>query len=105
VSKRELLFKTLPSIARSMASLLNASINCPPIFDGTNFFLLKCRIQSFIQFVNFYFWDIIMDGPYYVLVGEKLKEILLQRQRVNTLKMTMRNLKKILQYYMFYNVL
>ena len=64
VSERELLFETLSSIARFMASLLNSSINCPPIFDGINFSLWKCRVKSFIQSIDFDFWDIIMYGPY-----------------------------------------
>ena len=51
-------------MARSMASLLNTFINCPSIFDGTNFPFWKCRMKSFIQSVDFYFWNIIIDGPY-----------------------------------------
>ena len=47
-----------------MASLLNASINCPPVFDGTNFSLWKCRMKSFIQSIDFEFWDIITDDPF-----------------------------------------
>ena len=45
-----------------MASLLNASITCPPIFDGTNFSLSKCKMKSFIQSIDFDFWNIITDG-------------------------------------------
>ena len=47
-----------------MASLLNASINCPPIFDGTNFSFWKCRMKSFLQSIDFDFWAIITDGHY-----------------------------------------
>jgi len=46
-----------------MASLLNASINYPLIFYGTNFSLCKCRMKLFIQSINFDFWDIITSGP------------------------------------------
>ena len=45
-----------------MTSLLNVSINCSPIFDGSNFSLRKCKIKSFIQSIDFDFWDIITDG-------------------------------------------
>ena len=38
-----------------MASLLNASTKCPPMFDGTNFSLWKCRMKSFIQSIDFDF--------------------------------------------------
>jgi len=47
-----------------MANLLNDSINYPPIFDGTRFSLWKCRLKSFIQSIDFDFWNIITDGPY-----------------------------------------
>jgi len=46
-----------------MVGLLNASINCPLIFDGTNFSLWKWRIKSSIQSINFDFWNIITDDP------------------------------------------
>ena len=47
-----------------MASLLNATINCPPTFGGTNFSLWKCRMKSFIRSIDFDFWDIISNGPF-----------------------------------------
>ena len=55
-------FKTWQSVAGSMCSLLNASINCHPIFDGTNFPLWKLD-ESFIRSIDFDFWDIISNGP------------------------------------------
>ena len=47
-----------------MASLLNASINCLSIFDGTNFSLWKDRIKLVIRSIDFNLWDIISNGPF-----------------------------------------
>ena len=83
-----------------MASLLNTSINYPPIFDVTNFSLWKCRMKSFIRSIDFDFWDIISNDPF-VPNEQEMMELLLSSQRVYTLKMTMRGLRKILEFYMF----
>ena len=47
-----------------MASLSSAFINFPPIFNGTDFSLWKCRIKSYVESIDFDLWDIIIDGPF-----------------------------------------
>ena len=42
----------------------HAFINFPLIFNGTNFFLWKCRIKSYVESIDYDLQDIITHGPF-----------------------------------------
>ena len=44
--------------------LFGTSIHEPPLFNGKNYDVSKNRIESFIKYIDFELWYVIMDGPY-----------------------------------------
>jgi len=39
-------------------------MDCPPMFNGTNFSLWNYRIKSYVESIDFDLWDIITYGPF-----------------------------------------
>ena len=53
--------------------LFGTSIHEPPLFNGKNYDVSKNMIESFIKYIDFELWYVIMDGPYKTLITNKVK--------------------------------